>query len=386
MSLHAVNGMKQRTSFGQHTLDRTYFVSPDIFEREHDRIFFRSWLLAGHISQVPEPGAYFLFELQNESVIVVRDGSGQIRAFHNHCRHRGSRLCREATGSLGSAIVCPYHAWTYGLDGVLRNVPAMTEVPGFDAADFPLHAVALHEWEGFLFVNFDKLPVPFDDALPGLAGRFKPWHVSELRAAERRIYDVDANWKMFVHNFSECYHCPLAHPQLNKLTPFRNSENDLDEGPVLGGPMWMSNRQGSMTTTGERCAPPLPGLNDEERARVYYYTLFPGAFLSFHPDYVMVHRLVPLAIDRTRIVCEWYFHPDAIQAPGFDPSPAVDFWDTTNRQDWDLCVNAYRGVVSRAWEAGPYSELESQLAAFDRQYLAVINADPAQKLSPVRSA
>ena len=378
--------MKQRSSFGQHTLDRQYFVAPEIFEREHDRIFFRSWLLAGHVSQVSEIGGYFLFELQNESVIVVRDASGEIRAFHNHCRHRGSRLCREAHGKLGSAIVCPYHAWSYGLDGALRNVPAMSEVPGFDAADYPLHSVALHEWEGFLFVNLNKQPQPFHDALPGLVGRFKQWHASELRVADRRVYDVDANWKMFVHNFSECYHCPLAHPQLNKLTPFRNSENDLDDGPVLGGPMWMSNRQGSMTTTGERCAPALAGLNDEELARVYYYTLFPGAFLSFHPDYVMVHRLVPLAIDRTRIVCEWYFHPDAIDAPGFDPSPAVDFWDMTNRQDWDLCVNVFRGVVSRAWEAGPYSQLESQLAAFDRQYLAVMNTDPAQKLSPLRSA
>lgn len=368
--------MKIRSSFGQHTLDRDYFVSPTIFEQEHERIFYRSWLLAGHVSQLEKPGSYFLYELQHESVIVLRDGAGELRAFHNHCRHRGSRLCREAQGTLGSAIVCPYHAWSYGLDGALRNVPAMSEVAGFDVSAYPLHAVALHAWEGFLFVNFDKTPQPFDAALPGLAGRFEHWQLPELRVADRRVYDVDANWKMFVHNFSECYHCPLAHPQLNKLTPFRNSENDLDEGPVLGGPMWMSDREGSMTLGGKRCAPPFQKLTDEERARVYYYTLFPGAFLSFHPDYVMVHRLVPLTIDRTRIVCEWYFHPDAIASPGFDPSPAVDFWDMTNRQDWDLCVNAYHGVVSRAWEAGPYSELESQLAAFDRQYLKAMNTTP----------
>jgi Rieske 2Fe-2S family protein len=367
--------MKKRTSFGQHTLDREHFVSPDIFRAEHERIFLRSWLLAGHVSQLDEPGAYFLFEIERESVIVVRDEAGEIRALHNHCRHRGSRLCREANGVLGKSILCPYHAWSYGLDGALRNAPSMSDVPGFDAKDYPLHGVALENWEGFLFVNLARDPQPFAEALPGLVGRFRQWQPSELRAADRRVYDVDANWKMFFHNFSECYHCPLAHPQLNKLTPFRNSENDLDEGPVLGGPMGMKNREGSMTIGGERCAPPFAGLNAEERARVYYYTLFPGAFMSFHPDYVMVHRAIPLAIDRSRIVCEWYFHRDAVAAPGFDPSPAVEFWDLTNRQDWDLCVNAYKGVISRAWQAGPYSELESQLAAFDRQYLRALHGD-----------
>ena len=377
--------MKQRTSLGQHTLDREYFVSNDIFEAEHERIFLRSWLLAGHVSQLEKPGSYFLFELERESVIVLRDNAGEIRALHNHCRHRGSKLCREESGTLGNAIVCLYHAWSYGLDGALRNAATMSDVAGFDPSNYPLHRVALTNWEGFLFVNLAREPQPFAEALPGLSGRFKQWQTSELRAADRRVYEVDANWKMFFHNFSECYHCPLAHPLLNKLTPFRNSENDLDEGSVLGGPMWMSNRDGSMSITGERCAAPFAALTAEERARVYYYTLFPGAFLSFHPDYVMVHRTQPLAIDRTRIVCEWYFHPDAIAAPGFDAAPAVEFWDLTNRQDWDLCVNAYRGVVSRAWQAGPYSELESQLAAFDRQYLRAMGVQQELQNIPLRA-
>ncbi|MDR3385964.1 MAG: aromatic ring-hydroxylating dioxygenase subunit alpha [Rudaea sp.] len=376
--------MKKRSSRGQHTLAREYFVSNDIFAAEHERIFLRSWLLAGHVSQLQEPGSYFLFEIEHESVIVLRDGAGEIRAFHNHCRHRGSRLCRETSGVLGAAIQCPYHAWSYGLDGALRNVPMMNDVAGFDAADYPLHRVALTNWQGFLFVNLADQPLAFADALPGLAGRFGAWQPSELRAVHREVYDVEANWKMFFHNFSECYHCPLAHPVLNKLAPFRNSENDLEEGPVLGGPMWMNNSEGSMTIGGERCAPAFAGLNDEQRGRVYYYTLFPGAFLSFHPDYVLVHRVQPLAIGRTRIVCEWFFHPSAIATPGFDPQPAIALWDMTNRQDWELCVNAYRGVVSRVWRAGPYSELESQLAAFDRQYLRALGIGSESQNIPLR--
>jgi Rieske 2Fe-2S family protein len=367
--------MKTRSAFGQHTLGREYFVSDDIFKAEHERIFFRSWLLAGHVSQLEQPGSYFLFELERESVIVLRDSAGEIRAFHNHCRHRGSKLCRQASGTLGATIQCSYHAWTYGLDGALRAVPTMSEVAGFDVAEHPLHRVALTNWEGFLFVNLAQQPAPLAEAMPGLAGRFRAWPTAELRAVQRNVYEVDANWKLIFHNFSECYHCPLAHPHLNKLTPFRNSENDLDEGPVLGGPMWMANPQGSMTTGGERCAAPFAALSEEQRARVYYYSLSPSGFLSFHPDYVMMHRAQPLSRDRTRVVCEWYFHPDAIAAPGFDPRPAIEFWDLTNRQDWELCANAHRGVTSRAWEPGPYSELESQLAAFDRQYLRALGND-----------
>jgi Rieske 2Fe-2S family protein len=365
--------VKQRTSFGQRTLGREYFVSNDTFRAERDRIFMRSWLLVGHVSQLAAGGNYFLFELDRESVIVVRDANGAIHAFHNHCRHRGSRLCQETSGALGSAIQCPYHAWTYGLDGALRVVPAMTEVAGFDPADYPLHPVAIENWQGFLFLNLAGVPTPFAEALPALAGKFAHRNTSELRSAHQATYEVEANWKLIFHNFSECYHCPTVHPLLNKLTPFRNSENDLDDGPVLGGPMWMTNPEGSMTMDGTRCAEPQAELSATERARVYYYTLFPSAFISFHPDYVLVHRVQALALDRTRVVCDWYFHPAAMASPQFDPRPAVEFWDLTNRQDWTLCANAHLGVTSQSWQPGPYSELESQLAAFDRHYLRVLD-------------
>lgn len=369
--------MKSRTSFGQRTLSGEYFSSDEIFQAERERIFSRSWLLAGHVSQVASPGSFFLFELNRESVIVVCGTDGEIRAFHNLCRHRGTRLCGDPDGVFGKAIQCPYHAWTYGLDGALRGAPNMGDVHGFDKGDWSLLPVALEQWEGLLFVNLAEEPAPFAEALPGLAGRFKEWRLAELRSVHTTTYEVEANWKLFFHNYSECYHCPGVHPHLNKLTPYRNTENDLDEGPVLGGPMWMTDPEGSMTIGGARCAVPLPGLSSEQSARVYYYTLFPSAFLSFHPDYVLIHRARPLGIGRTRIHCDWYFHPQAIATPGFDPQPAIDFWDLTNRQDWELCANAYKGVASNAWQPGPYSELESQLAAFDRQYLRAMEPEGA---------
>ena len=365
--------MKLRTSHGQRTLPGEYFASPEVWRLEQERIFRCNWLLAGHVSELPQRGSYFLHQIGNESVIVLRDHSGQLRAHHNFCRHRGTRLCTDSRGQLGNAMQCSYHAWTYGLDGTLRSAPNMREVAGFDNASWGLKPAALAEWRGFLFVSFAADPQPFSEALHALAGKFGHWPLHELTSVHQSVYEVDANWKLLFHNTSECYHCPTAHPHLNRLTPYRNTENDLDEGAVLGGAMEMSNPQGSMTMHGGRCAPPFAGLTAGERGRVYYYTVFPSAFLSLHPDYVLIHRVQPLAVDRTRVVCDWYFHPDAIAATGFDPQPAITFWDLTNRQDWALCANAFRGVHSHAWEPGPYSELESQLAAFDRYYLRTLN-------------
>jgi Rieske 2Fe-2S family protein len=361
--------LKERTARGQHTLPGEYFTSKEIFREERERIFRRRWLAAGHVSEIPRPGDYLIFELDEESVLVLRGAGGEIRAFHNFCRHRGTRLCGESAGSVGAAIQCPYHAWTYELDGRLRAAPNMADVAQFDRADYPLLPVGLAEWEGFLFVHLGDSPGPLAQEMPALPGKFGRWRMEELSSVHRTAYEAEANWKLFFHNYSECYHCPNVHPHLNKLTPYKNTTNDLDEGTVLGGAMWMTNADGSMTVGGERCAPLLPGLGEADRGHVGYYIIFPSMFLSLHPDYVLVHRVRSLAPTRTRIVCDWFFHPEAIAAPGFDPQPAIDFWDLTNRQDWELCANAQKGVASRFYVPGPYAEIESQLAAFDREYL-----------------
>jgi len=368
--------MRARSARGQRTLPREFFVDPELFAEELERIFLDRWLVAAHVSELAAPGEFVRFDLAGESVVLVRGADGAVRAFHNLCRHRGSRLCLEPKGTLGRALQCPYHAWTYELDGRLRAAPNMADVPGFERADHALLPVALTEWEGLLFVHFGAEPRPLGEELAGLAGRFERWRIAELRPVHRTVYEVEANWKLLFHNYSECYHCPTVHPHLNQLTPYRNTTNDLDEGPVLGGPMWMTNEDGSMTMGGERVAPLLAGLGDADRGHVGYYTVFPSLFLSLHPDYVLIHRAIPLSSSRTRVLCDWLFHPDAIAAPGFDPAPAIEFWDLTNRQDWDLCENAQKGVASLAWVPGPYADLESQLAAFDREYLRALGRAP----------
>jgi Rieske 2Fe-2S family protein len=364
--------MTARSAAGAHTLPREYYTSSSIFQQEVERIFLKRWLYAGRASQAPDPGSYFLFEVDTESVIVLRDGEGRLRAFHNTCRHRGTRLCAEARGAFSKSVQCCYHAWTYGLDGRLIGAPNMDEVEGFDKADYPLLPVALAEWEGGLFVNLDPDPEPFEHAFAPLIGKFDQWNLPALRVAHEIVYDVAANWKLVVQNYSECYHCPSLHPQLNRLTPYRDSYNDLEEGPVLGGPMRLAQDGGSMTMSGRRCAVPLGQVAGDDLNLIYYYTVFPNLLLSLHPDYVLVHEIRPEAPDRTRIVCQWLFHPDAMAQPGFDPGDAVEFWNTTNAQDWEVSEMSQRGIASRAYRPGPYAALESMIATWDRQYLAIL--------------
>ena len=380
------------TSRPAKSLPQKYFVSPDLFASEQEKIFSKQWLLVGHQSQIPVAGDYIVQDVNRESIIVTRDKDEEIRAFYNVCRHRGTRLKEHRAGQASSCghastIQCPYHAWTYGLDGRLIGAPHMDEVPGFDKAEYPLHPVNIGIWEGFIFVNL----VPKRDGslseenastdrggdrsleewFAPLAGKFSHWNMSILQPARRIEYDVRANWKLMFENYSECYHCPGVHPQLQKVSPYDSAENDLHEGPFLGG--FMKINQGkSLTMSGNACAAFVGKI--ENLQQVFYYTIFPNMLLSLHPEYVMVHQLWPQSPERTLIVCDWLFHPEAFERKDFNPSDAIEFWDMTNKQDWHVCDLSQQGIASRAYQPGPYSSRESIPAAWDKFYLRVMDA------------
>jgi glycine betaine catabolism A len=301
---------------------------------------------------------------------VIRDQRSQVRGFYNVCRHRGSRLKEEACGH-SATIQCPYHAWTYGLDGRLVGAPHMEEVPGFDKTGYPLSAVNLGIWEGFIFVNLERNPKPLEKWFAPLKGKFAHWNMSILQPAKRIEYDVRANWKLMFENYSECYHCPGVHPQLQKVSPYDSAENDLREGPFLGGFMKI-NAGKSLTMSGNACAAFVGKI--ENLQQVFYYTIFPNMLLSLHPEYVMVHQLWPQSPDRTLIVCDWLFHPDAFMRKDFNPNDAIEFWDMTNKQDWHVCELSQQGISSRAYVPGPFSSRESIPAAWDEYYLRVMDA------------
>ena len=223
-------------------------------------------------------------------------------------------------------------------------------------------------WEGFIFVSLTNNPPPLEKWFAPLLGRFSHWNLSQLRSANRIEYDVRANWKLIFENYSECYHCPGVHPMLSKISPYDSAENDLAEGPFLGGFMSIT-KGGSLTMSGNACALPVGDIKGEDHHRVFYYSIFPNMLLSMHPDYVMVHQVWPQSPDRTLIVCDWFFHPDAFAREDFNPNDAIEFWDLTNKQDWHVCELSQRGIASRAYQPGPYSARESIPAAWDREYL-----------------
>jgi Rieske 2Fe-2S family protein len=302
----------------------------------------------------------------------LRDKQNQIRAFYNVCRHRGTRICEESQGRFNASIQCSYHAWTYGLDGKLIGAPFMKEAPEFPWEDFHLHSVPLYIWEGFIFVHIGRdEPELFEKMYAPMLDRLTRWNVSSLKAHSRHVYELTSNWKYVFQNFNECYHCPTIHPMLNKYTNYTGAENDLFDGPFLGGHMDITGGE-SMTLTGNFCSLPLGDLDSGIGRRGYYYTLLPNLLLNIHPDYLMYHIVLPSAPGRSTVVSEWLFHPDAFFREDFRPQDAVDFWNETNLQDWHVCELSQRGVESQAYTPGWYSPRESLLAAFDRYYLTVL--------------
>ncbi len=358
---------------GARTLPREFYASSEIYAAEVQKISFRRWLCVGRSDEIPNPGDYVLRQLGDAGVLILRDKAGRVRGFHNTCRHRGTRLCEAASGNVGERIVCPYHSWTYALDGRLLGAPSTADIEGFEKADYPLHAVHVALWEGFVFMNLATDPEPFAEAFAPLMEKFSRFNLPALLTARRVEYDVQANWKLLFQNYSECYHCSPVHPALVKLSPATSGENDLIDGPFLGGFMTINESVGSMTMSGRACGVPVStALDADDHRRVYYYSIFPNMLLSLHPDYIMFHTLWPVGPQRTMITCGWMFHEDTLRDPQFDPDDGVKFWDMTNRQDWHICEESQRGILSPAYRPGPYSPRESLSVAFDREVLKAL--------------
>ena len=350
---------------GALTLPAAYYVDHEFFRREMDVLFGQLWICAGRTEQVERPGQFFIREVAGESVIVTRGASPRVNAFYNVCRHRGTRLCTEDAGTFGGSIQCPYHAWTYDLDGRLIGAPHMEEVPHFRKDDYPLHRVHADVWDGHIFLNLAKEPQPLSTQLADLPPKFRPWRMEDLRLGHRIVYDVKANWKLLIQNYSECLHCPNLHPALNRLSHYLSGENEPLRATYMGGRMDLRPGVATLSMDGTCPRAFLPGLSGEDVRRVYYYAIFPNMLLSLHPDYMLVHTLWPLAADRTINVCEWHFHPETLAQSGFNASDAIEFWDMTNRQDWHVCELSQAGIASRAYTPGPYSNREDLLYAFD---------------------
>ena len=247
------------------TLPARYYVGRECFDREMDWLFARMWVCAGRAEQVGNPGDFFVRELLGERIVITR-GPASVNAFYNVCRHRGTQLCTEANGTFPGSIQCPYHAWTYDLDGRLIGAPHMDEVPHFRKADYPLHGVGAALWDGHIFINLDPQAATLEAQLGALPARFRSWRMEDLRLGHRIVYDVRANWKLIVQNYNECLHCPNLHPALNKLSHYLSGENEPLQATYMGGRMDLRPGVDTMSMDGTCPRAFLPHLSPEEQA------------------------------------------------------------------------------------------------------------------------
>jgi Rieske 2Fe-2S family protein len=336
------------------------------------------WVMVGREEEVPEPRHYKVVRIGTQSVVILRDLDGRLRAFHNTCRHRGSILCTEEQGRLpGRSLVCPYHTWTYSLDGELVGTPRQMETTGFDRAAYPLFKVAVDTWGGFVFVNLaGERAAPLGGALGDMPERFRNYGFQDLRIGKRIVLDVKANWKLLFENFSECFHCPPVHPELCEIaTLFWDAgawdlRRDGAGNPVPSARPRYKPGAATLTMDGTARIPPFKSLTADERVNLYQSQIFrPNLFLNVHPDYVNSHQMLPTGPESVRMIYDWLFEPESMQSPEFDLDHYVALWDLTNRQDARNCEWQQEGLHARPLAHGNFVPQEMGCHQFNQWVL-----------------
>ncbi|MFF0739803.1 aromatic ring-hydroxylating dioxygenase subunit alpha [Streptomyces sp. NPDC004111] len=337
------------------TLPGPAYTDPAVFAQEQERIFEALWVCAVRAADLDVPGAFRTVQVGRENILVTRAGDGSVHAFFNVCRHRGARLCADAAGRVERAFRCPYHAWTYGLSGELVAAPNLTRMTGISRTGYGLVPVATRQWLGYVWVCLAPEPPPFDDVVGevaarlGGAGAVERYDVAGLGLGRRIRYDVAANWKLIVENFMECYHCATIHPELTEVIP--EFANGYAAQCFVGHGAAFDDGAKGFTVDGSEGLERLPGISPGQDRRYYAVTVRPQVFVNLVPDHVILHRLFPLAPDRTRVECDWLYLPHVVDS-GQDLGRSVELFDRVNRQDFAACERCQPAMDSRTYATG----------------------------------
>ena len=338
------------------TLPGSYYTDATIFAMEQASIFESMWFCAVRSGDLDKPGAFKTVQVGRESVLITRSRGGEVRAFFNVCRHRGAQLCTEESGEVKRAFQCPYHAWTYDLDGKLVAAPNLTKMPDIDRVEYGLHRIAVQEWLGYVWVCLAETPPSFDDTVRkdvsdrlGSAELIDHYDIAHLRVGRRIRYDVEANWKLIIENFMECYHCATIHPELTEVLP------ELADGLAVQyhvghGAEFGAHVKG-FTIDGSAGLDQIPSVGQDQDRRYYAITIKPQVFVNLVPDHVIVHRLFPLAADRTVVECDWLYLPEVVDS-GKDVSHSVELFHRVNEQDFAACERCQPAMSSRMYRDG----------------------------------
>jgi Rieske 2Fe-2S family protein len=384
----------------RHSLTREFYSDPDIFERDVERIFLRSWLYAGHQSEIPEPGDWFLFDFAGESVIIARSPEGGVNALLNVCRHRGSRICVDNSGC-SKRLICRYHGWTYDLDGRLLGASRMDE--DFDKSGIALKRIHVELLDGMIFVNFADKPAAFQTVREGLADCLRPYELNNAKVAHRQNYPIAANWKLAVENYCECYHCGPAHPEYSRghslahhgvrsgplhaevmaragacgLSDKSHSRMFLD-APAFGAdfgydryPLIADHLTGS--EDGKPVAPLLGSIRDYDGGATDLQ-IGPALFGLMYCDHVVLYRFTPRSVNTADCDITWLVRGDAEEGRDYDRARLTWLWDVTTHADKDIIERNQQGVNSRYYVPGPLSSMENFTWKFISWYLATMRS------------
>ncbi len=355
------------------TLPGPAYHSDETYAVDRERVLFRNWLYVGRAERLPRPGTWLRLDIAGESILLVRGHDDRIRGFYNVCRHRGSQLCDAEQGEVRSHLRCPYHAWGYALDGTLVTTP-MVERDEIDRDGTSLWPFHVDVWEGFVFVNLSReRPRPLleslaaqQDEVLGLARV----GLSELRIGHVSTFDVQANWKVVQENYNECLHCPTVHPELMAVVPAYRKGSIFEDGRDDGG-VTLADGRTAVAADPRLRLPLLPGLKGQVGPSVYFgAAVYPTMFLDVDGSTALATAIFPTGPRSCRLVTEYLFSPEALEDPGFDPQPVVEFNELVTRQDNEACERVQRGVASRAFDHGVFPAKDSWVHAFDQRYLA----------------
>lgn len=384
----------------RHSLAREFYTDPDIYDRDIERIFLRSWQYAGHVSEIPERGDWLLFDFAGESVIVARDLEGNINAMLNVCRHRGSRVCIERKGC-NKRLICRYHGWTYDLDGKLVGASRMND--DFDKSGIGLKRIQVEVLDGMIFVNFAEQPAPFAPVREGLADCLRPYDLAHARVAHRQTYPIKANWKLSVENYCECYHCAPAHPEYSR-------GHSLAHHGVRSGELYdqVMARAGACGLSGQRVnhlygdslgfgadfgydryplirehltgsedgkpvAPLLGSIRDYDGGATDLQ-VGPTLFGLMYCDYVVLYRFTPVTMETSECDITWLVRGDAEAGRDYDLDKLVWLWDVTTHADKNIIERNQQGVNSRYYVPGPLSAMENYQWKFLSWYLETMRS------------
>ncbi len=386
-----------------YALAQAFYTDPDIYALELERIVYRNWILAGHASEWAAPGDYRVLDVAEESAIVVRGDDGSLRAFANVCRHRGSRVCLDASGR-ADRFECPYHGWTYDLEGALvavRDMPA-----SFDKAGYGLRPVACETVHGLVFIAFSDRAPSLDSAREELERPMRWFGFEALRVAERRDYAIPANWKLAVENYQECYHCATAHPDyaarhtLMLARPKRQRVQghmeallesaglealDIDRidtnapsGQTGYGYSRTALFDGYLTGSrdGQPLAPLLGDLADYDGGASDFSFGF-SSFLLAYSDHVVAYAFVPVTQGSARLTTWWLVAENAVEGQDYNVDTLTWLWHTTTLQDVEIIRNNWLGVRSRYYEPGPFSTMENAESVYVDWLLAELMREDA---------